>query len=46
MKREVGDYYIEDIIDAMDKAMGFIKNMSYDEFARDDKNRLCCSESA
>lgn len=36
MKREMGDY-IEDIIDAMDKAMNFIKDMSYDEFVQDDK---------
>ena len=36
MKREIGDY-IEDIISAMDKAMDFVKNMSYEEFTRDDK---------
>lgn len=36
MKREIGDY-IEDIISAMDKALDFIKNMSYEEFTRDDK---------
>jgi hypothetical protein len=36
MKREVEDY-IEDIIDAMDKAMNFVKNMSYEEFIQDDK---------
>lgn len=36
MKREIGDY-IEDIIDAMDKAMNFVKNISYEEFTRDDK---------
>ena len=36
MKREVGDY-IEDIIGAMDKAMNFVKNISYEEFIQDDK---------
>ncbi|HID95113.1 MAG TPA: DUF86 domain-containing protein [Candidatus Latescibacteria bacterium] len=36
MKREVGDY-IEDIIGAMDKTMNFVKNISYEEFTRDDK---------
>ena len=36
MKREILDY-IEDIISAMDKAMDFVKNMSYEEFTRDDK---------
>lgn len=36
MKREIVDY-IEDIISAMDKAMDFVENMSYEEFTRDDK---------
>jgi len=36
VKREIVDY-IEDIISAMDKAMDFVKNMSYEEFTRDDK---------
>ncbi|MFQ5788196.1 MAG: DUF86 domain-containing protein, partial [Thermodesulfobacteriota bacterium] len=36
MKRNIGDY-IEDIISAMDKAIDFVKNMSYEEFTRDDK---------
>ena len=36
MKREVGDY-IEDIISAMGKAIDFVKNISYEEFTRDDK---------
>jgi len=36
MKREVGDY-IEDIISAMDKSIDFVKNISYEEFIRDDK---------
>ena len=36
MKRETGDY-IEDIINAMEKAMSFIEGMSYGEFIEDDK---------
>jgi uncharacterized protein with HEPN domain len=36
VKREIGDY-IEDIISTMDKAIDFVKNMSYEEFTRDDK---------
>jgi len=36
MKREIGDY-IEDIIEAMDAAMEFVKDMSYDEFVKDTK---------
>ena len=36
MKREIGDY-IEDIISAMGKAIDFVKNISYEEFTRDDK---------
>jgi len=36
VKREILDY-IEDIISAMDKAMDFVKNMSYEEFTQDDK---------
>ena len=36
MKREIGDY-IEDIIGAMDKAIEFVTNMSYEEFNQDDK---------
>jgi uncharacterized protein with HEPN domain len=36
VKREIGDY-IEDIISAMDKAIDFVKGMSYEEFTRDDK---------
>jgi len=36
VKREIVDY-IEDIISAMDKAMDFVKNMSYEEFTQDDK---------
>jgi uncharacterized protein with HEPN domain len=36
MKREAGDY-IEDIIDALDKAMNFVTDISYDEFTQDDK---------
>lgn len=36
MKREYGDY-IQDVINAMNKAIGFIKNLSYEEFVKDDK---------
>ncbi|NQS90454.1 DUF86 domain-containing protein [Patescibacteria group bacterium] len=36
MKREIGDY-IEDIIEAMNAAVEFIKDMSYDEFVKDIK---------
>lgn len=36
MKREIGDY-IQDIIEAIDKLMKFVKGMSYDEFVQDDK---------
>ncbi|WP_456469311.1 HepT-like ribonuclease domain-containing protein [Archaeoglobus sp.] len=36
MKREAGDF-IEDIINAMDKALKFVEGMSYEEFVQDDK---------
>ena len=36
MKREIGDF-VEDVIDAMDKALQFVEGMSYDEFAQDSK---------
>jgi len=36
MKREIGDF-IEDIVDAMDKALKFTEGMSYEEFAHDEK---------
>jgi len=36
MKREIGDF-IEDIIDAMNKALKFVDGVSYEEFAKDDK---------
>ncbi len=36
MKREVGDY-IEDVIEAMNNALEFIKDMSYDQFVKDTK---------
>jgi uncharacterized protein with HEPN domain len=36
MRREIGDY-VKDIVNAMDKALAFIENMSYEEFVRDDK---------
>jgi uncharacterized protein with HEPN domain len=36
LKREVGDY-IQDIVDAMEKSIKFVGDMTYDEFAQDDK---------
>jgi len=36
MKRKVGDY-LEDIIEAMENAMDFIRGMSYEEFVKDTK---------
>jgi uncharacterized protein with HEPN domain len=36
MKREIGDF-IEDIINAMNKALKFVAGVSYEEFAKDDK---------
>ncbi len=36
MKREIGDF-IEDIVNAMSKALKFVEGMSYEEFAKDDK---------
>ncbi|MHC1623202.1 MAG: HepT-like ribonuclease domain-containing protein [Candidatus Methanospirareceae archaeon] len=36
MKREIGDY-IQDIIDAMNKAKKFVEGMEYEDFIRDDK---------
>ncbi|MEJ5172226.1 MAG: DUF86 domain-containing protein [Hydrogenothermaceae bacterium] len=36
MKREIVDY-IEDIIEAMEKAMEFVENMEYEDFIKDDK---------
>ena len=36
MKREIGDY-IQDITDAMNKAMQFVEGMEYEDFIRDDK---------
>lgn len=36
MKREIGDF-IEDIINAMNKAVKFVEGMSYEEFVQDDK---------
>lgn len=34
--REYGDY-IQDVVDAMDKAMEFTENISFDQFTKDDK---------
>ena len=36
MRREYGDY-IEDIVDAMNKAMKFVEGMDFDEFILDEK---------
>ncbi len=36
MKREIGDF-IEDIVNAMNKALKFVEGMNYEEFAKDDK---------
>ena len=36
MKKEIGDF-IEDIVDAMEKAVNFVEGMSYEGFAQDDK---------
>lgn len=36
MKREIGDF-VEDIIDAMNKALQFVDGMTYDEFTQDSK---------
>lgn len=36
MKREIGDY-IQDIVDAISKALRFVEEMSYDDFVKDDK---------
>lgn len=36
MKREIGDY-IQDIVDAISKALRFGGEMSYDDFVKDDK---------
>jgi len=36
MKRKFGDY-IQDIIETMDKVMGFVKDISYSQFIKDEK---------
>jgi len=36
MKREAGDF-IEDIVNAMNKALRFVEGMSFEEFSKDDK---------
>lgn len=36
MKREVGDY-IQDIVEAMNKATEFVEGMSYEDFLQDEK---------
>jgi len=36
VKREIGDY-IQDIVDAINKAIKFVDDMSYEDFVQDDK---------
>ncbi len=36
MKREIIDF-VEDIVNAMNKAISFVEGMSYEEFSRDEK---------
>jgi uncharacterized protein with HEPN domain len=36
VKREIGDY-IQDMVDAINKAIKFVENMSYKDFVQDDK---------
>ena len=36
MKKEIGDY-IQDIVDAISKALIFVEGISYDDFVKDDK---------
>lgn len=36
MKREIKDY-LNDIVDAMDKAISFISEMNYEDFVKDTK---------
>jgi uncharacterized protein with HEPN domain len=36
MRREIKDY-INDIVDSMNKAINFIKGMTYEQFIQDDK---------
>ena len=36
MRREIGDY-IQDMLEAMDNAVAFVEDTSYDEFTRDTK---------
>jgi uncharacterized protein with HEPN domain len=36
VKREIGDY-IQDIVDAINKAIKFVEDMSYEDFVQDDK---------
>ncbi|MHA1283622.1 MAG: HepT-like ribonuclease domain-containing protein [Promethearchaeota archaeon] len=44
MRREVGDY-IEDIIQAMNNAVEFIKNMSFNEFIKDIKTEYAITRA-
>ncbi|MHA1149581.1 MAG: HepT-like ribonuclease domain-containing protein [Promethearchaeota archaeon] len=44
MKREIGDY-LDDIIESMNNAMEFIKNMSFDEFIKDIKTEYAITRA-
>ncbi len=39
MKRAILDY-INDVLDAMTKAQGFLQNVSYEEFVKEDKTQF------
>jgi len=44
VKREIGDY-LDDIIESMNNAMEFIKNMSFDEFIKDIKTEYAITRA-
>jgi len=44
VKREIGDY-LDDIIESMNNAMEFIKNMSFDEFTKDIKTEYAITRA-
>ena len=44
MKEEFLDY-VEDIIEAMNDAQTFVKNLDFDSFVKDKKNGLCPQKS-
>jgi uncharacterized protein with HEPN domain len=45
MRREIKDY-INDIVDSMNKAINFIKGMTYEQFIQDDKTIFGSCESS